>query len=144
MANSRCQTDNSCQSCTGAVLPSLGSCTISILFYDGIAFKPIPLRSQRKVCPPFSTATGDFTRNLCRMDFECSRDLSSSASPGYNFRVTKEPWAQMGITIEFLIVVRTPGEFFRLRHAQDTSCSIAVAALCVGGALIAACSCWAG
>jgi hypothetical protein len=60
------------------------------------------------------------------------------------FRVTKERWAQIGITIEFLIVVRTLGEFFRLRHVHGTNFSTAVAALYVGGALIAACSCWAG
>ena len=60
------------------------------------------------------------------------------------FRVTKERWAQIGITIEFLIVVRTLGEFFRLRHVDGMSFSTAVAALYVGGALIAACSCWAG
>ncbi len=59
-------------------------------------------------------------------------------------RVTKERWAQLGITIEFLVVVRTLGEFFRLRHVLGTNFSIAVAALYVGGALIAACSCWAG
>jgi hypothetical protein len=59
-------------------------------------------------------------------------------------RVTKERWAQIGITIEFLIVVRTLGEFFRLRHVHGANFSTAVAALYVGGALIAACSCWAG
>lgn len=60
------------------------------------------------------------------------------------FRVTKERWAQIGITTEFLIVVRTLGEFFRLRHVNGTNFSTAAAALYVGGALIAACSCWAG
>ena len=60
------------------------------------------------------------------------------------FRVTKERWAQIGITTEFLIVVRTLGEFFRLRHVLGTSFSAAVAAPYVGGALIAACFCWAG
>ena len=60
------------------------------------------------------------------------------------FRVTKERWAQIGITTEFVIVVRTLGEFFRIRHVQGTNFSTAVAALFVGGALIAACSCWAG
>jgi len=59
------------------------------------------------------------------------------------YRVTKERWAQIGITIEFLILVRTLGEFFRLRHVLGSTFSIAVAALYVGGALIAACSCWA-
>jgi hypothetical protein len=60
------------------------------------------------------------------------------------FRVTEERWAQIGIMTEFLIVVRTLGEFFRLRHVHGTNFSTAVAALYVGGALIAACSCWAG
>ena len=60
------------------------------------------------------------------------------------FRVTKERWAQIGITTEFLIAVRTLSEFFRLRHLHGTNFSTAVAALYVGGALIAACSCWAG
>ncbi|MFZ0297793.1 MAG: hypothetical protein WAM13_05535 [Candidatus Sulfotelmatobacter sp.] len=58
--------------------------------------------------------------------------------------MTKERWAQLGITTEFLIVLRTLGEFFRLRHVHGANFSIAVAALYVGGALIATCSCWAG
>ena len=58
--------------------------------------------------------------------------------------MTKERWAQIGITIEFVVVVRTLSEFFRLRHVQGTNFSTAVAALYVGGALIAAGSCWAG
>ena len=58
--------------------------------------------------------------------------------------MTKERWAQIGITVQFLIVVRTLGEFFRLRHVLGTSFSSAVAAQYVGGALIAACFCWAG
>ena len=58
--------------------------------------------------------------------------------------MTTERLAQIGITTEFLIVVRTLGEFFRLKHIHGTTFSIAVAALYVGGALIAACSCWAG
>jgi hypothetical protein len=56
--------------------------------------------------------------------------------------VTQERWAQIGVTTEFLIVVRTLGEFFRLRHALGTNFSIAVATPYIGGALIAACSCW--
>ena len=59
-------------------------------------------------------------------------------------RVTKERWAQIGITTEFLIMVRTLGEFFRLRHVLGTNFSTAVAALYVSGTLIATCSCWAG
>ena len=56
--------------------------------------------------------------------------------------VTKERWAQIGITTAFLIVVRTLAEFFRLRHVLGTNFSTAVATPYVGGALIAACSCW--
>ena len=58
--------------------------------------------------------------------------------------MTKERWAQIGITIEFLIVVRALGEFFRLKHVHGTDFSTAVAALYIGGALIAVCSCWVG
>jgi hypothetical protein len=58
--------------------------------------------------------------------------------------MTRERWAQIGITIEFLIVVRTLGEFFRLRHVLGANFSTAVATPYIGGALIAACSCWAG
>jgi hypothetical protein len=58
--------------------------------------------------------------------------------------MTRERWAQMGITIQFLIVVRTLGEFFRLRHALTANFSTAVATPYIGGALIAACCCWAG
>jgi hypothetical protein len=58
--------------------------------------------------------------------------------------VTRERWAQTGITAQFLIVVRTLGEFFRLRHVHGTNFSAAVAAPYIGGALIAACFCWAG
>jgi hypothetical protein len=58
--------------------------------------------------------------------------------------VTSERWAQIGITTEFVIIVRTLGEFFRLRQAHGANFTIAVAGLYVGGALIAACSCWAG
>lgn len=56
--------------------------------------------------------------------------------------VTKERWAQLGITIDFLIVVRTLAEFFRLRHVDGANFSVAAAAPYVGGALIAACLCW--
>ena len=56
--------------------------------------------------------------------------------------VTKERWAQIGITVQFLIVVRTLGEVFRLKHFDGTNFSAAVALSYVGGALIAACTCW--
>ena len=70
--------------------------------------------------------------------------LCHQPAQGYNSAVTKERWAQIGITIQFLIIVRTLGEFFRLRHVHGPNFSTTVAALYVGGALIAACSCWAG
>ena len=78
---------------------------------------------------PSVTVTGIFRRGCSKLQF---------------FRVTKERWAQMGITADFLIVVRTLGELLRLNHSHGTNFSAAVAALYVGGALIAACSCWAG
>jgi hypothetical protein len=67
-----------------------------------------------------------------------------SAAQSTIVRVTKERWAQIGITIEFLIIIKTLGEIFRLRHVQGANLSTTVAALYVGGALIAVCSCWAG
>jgi hypothetical protein len=36
---------------------------------------------------------------------ECEWDFSSSTPPDTIFRVTKERWAQIGITTEFLILV---------------------------------------
>ena len=59
-------------------------------------------------------------------------------------RMTIERWAQIGITTEFVIIIRTIGEFFRLKHAHGANFTIAVAGLYVGGALISVCSCWAG
>src|SRR5215472_7065533 len=78
------------------------------------------------------------------MRFTVPFRATSSAVQVTIFRVTQERWAQLGITTEFLIVVRTLGEFFRLRHVYGTNFSTAVGALYVGGALIAACSCWLG
>ena len=57
--------------------------------------------------------------------------------------MTRERWAQIGITVQFLIVVRTLGEFFRLWHVLGASFTTAVAAPYIGGVLIAACFCWA-
>ncbi len=87
-------------------------------------------------------ASGTWTR---KGHSEGNGDLSPSAArPARISPVTRERWAQIGITVQFLIVVRTLGEFFRLRHVLGTSFSAAVAAPYVGGALIAACLCWAG
>jgi hypothetical protein len=46
--------------------------------------------------------------------------------------------------VQFLIVVRTLGEFFRLRHILGANFSVAVAAPYVGGTLMAACFCCVG
>src|SRR5215475_4353665 len=87
----------------------------------------------------------DHPRSDLAQQSERYGDLSPSvARPARIFPVTRERWAQIGITAQFLIVVRTLGEFFRLRHGQGTSFSAAVAAPYIGGALIAACFCWAG
>lgn len=75
---------------------------------------------------------------------ECTGDSPSAAHPATILAVTRERWAQIGIMLQFLIVVRTLGEIFRLRHILGTSFSVAVAMPYVGGALIAACSCWVG
>ena len=56
--------------------------------------------------------------------------------------MTRERWAQIGITTQFLIVVRTLGEIFRLRYVHGTKFSAAIAMPYVGGAFIAGCSCW--
>ena len=56
--------------------------------------------------------------------------------------MTRERWAQIGITTQFLIVVRALGEIFRLNHVHGANFSAAAAMAYVGGALIAACSCW--
>jgi hypothetical protein len=58
--------------------------------------------------------------------------------------VTRERWAQLGITVQFLIIVRTLGEIFRLKHLHGTGFSAASAMPFVAGALSAACCCWAG
>lgn len=58
--------------------------------------------------------------------------------------MTRERWAQIGITIQFLIVVRTLAEIFRLRHAHGANFPAAVAMPYVAGDLIAACGCWIG
>ena len=59
-------------------------------------------------------------------------------------KLTRQRWAQIGITIQFLIVVRALGEYFRLRYVLGTNFSTAVAMPYVKGSLLAACCCWAG
>ena len=56
--------------------------------------------------------------------------------------MTRERWAQLGITIQFLVILRTIGEIFRLMHIHDTNLTIAMATPYLGGVLIAAGACW--
>ncbi len=56
--------------------------------------------------------------------------------------MNRERWAQLGITVQFLIVVRSLGEIYRLKHFHSAIFSAATAMPYVGGALIAACFCW--
>ena len=59
--------------------------------------------------------------------------------------MTEERWAQIGITTQFLIVVRTLGEIFRLRNVHGHELLGRKPLMpYVGGALIAGCSCWVG
>jgi len=59
-------------------------------------------------------------------------------------KLTRERWAQLAITIQFLIVIRALGEFFRLKYALGANFSTQTAMPYIRGALLAACSCWAG
>jgi hypothetical protein len=58
-------------------------------------------------------------------------------------RVTRERWAQIGISIQFLIIVRTLAEMFRLKHVPGPNFLAATVMPYVVGALIATCFCWA-
>ena len=55
---------------------------------------------------------------------------------------TRERWAMAGITVQFLALVRTLAEYFRLKHVQGARFSPALAEPYVAGALIAAVLCW--
>jgi len=71
------------------------------------------------------------------------RSATEAAHPATILSVTRERWAQIGISVQFLIVVRTLAEIFRLRHVEGAGLSVAAAMPYVGGALIAAGCCWA-
>lgn len=70
--------------------------------------------------------------------------FAQSAGPARILPMTRERWAQLGISIQFLIVVRTLGEILRLEHFRGTDFSAGMFISYIGGALIAACLCWAG
>lgn len=57
-------------------------------------------------------------------------------------KLTRERWAQLGITIQFLVLVRTLGEFLRLKHLRGVRFSVVIGEPLVIGALIAALLCW--
>jgi hypothetical protein len=57
-------------------------------------------------------------------------------------KLTRERWAQIGITIQFLALVRTLSEFLRLRYTRGAEFSITVGGPFVTGALIATLFCW--
>lgn len=57
-------------------------------------------------------------------------------------KLAKERWAQIGITIQFLALVRTLSEFFRLKYVRGAGFSLTIGEPFVVGALIAAVLCW--
>ena len=60
----------------------------------------------------------------CNHHETCIGDSYKAAHPPTIFPVTRERWAQIGITTQFLIVVRTLGEVFRLKHVQGTNAHV--------------------
>lgn len=52
-------------------------------------------------------------------------------------------WARLGITVQFLALVRTLAEYFRLEHVDGAAFTAAVGEAYVVGGLIAAVLCWA-
>jgi hypothetical protein len=53
-------------------------------------------------------------------------------------RPSPQRLAQLGIGVQFLAIIRTLGEFFRLRHVHGAQTTLAIIAPFVTGALIAA------
>jgi hypothetical protein len=56
--------------------------------------------------------------------------------------VTRERWAQVAISIQFLVIVRSLSEIFRLRYVRGAAFSAAIAMPYVTGAVVATCFCW--
>ncbi len=67
--------------------------------------------------------------------------ISPDAGPAR--RWTAERWARAGITIQFLALVRTLAEVYRLRHVAGGRMEFAQAQPFIAGGLIAAVLCWA-
>jgi hypothetical protein len=53
-----------------------------------------------------------------------------------------ERWARIGITVQFLALVRNLGEYFRLRHTQGPTLALTTVEPFLVGALITALLCW--
>jgi preprotein translocase subunit SecF len=53
-----------------------------------------------------------------------------------------ERWAKIGITVQFLALVRTLSEYFRLEYVLGPRFSLTIARPYVLGALVAALLCW--
>jgi hypothetical protein len=56
--------------------------------------------------------------------------------------LTRERWAKIGITIQFLALVRILAEYFRLKYVQGPRFSLALAEPFITGALLDALLCW--
>jgi hypothetical protein len=63
--------------------------------------------------------------------------MGSEASPKHAHRL-----AQVGICVQFLALVRSLAEVFRLRHVQGPALDVATVVPYVGGALLAAALTW--
>ena len=57
--------------------------------------------------------------------------------------MNRERWAQLGIGVQFLALVRILGEYFRLKHAYGAGMSLAIAEPLIRGALADAALCFA-
>ena len=65
--------------------------------------------------------------------------MPASASPSTD---PAERWAKIGITIQFLALVRILAEYFRLRHVSGAPLPASAVDDWVAGGLIAAVPCW--
>lgn len=57
-------------------------------------------------------------------------------------KLTREQWAKLGITVQFLALVRILAEYFRLKYVHGPRLSLAVVEPFVTGALLDALLCW--
>jgi hypothetical protein len=57
-------------------------------------------------------------------------------------KLTSEQWAKVGITVQFLALVRILAEYFRLKHVPGNRLTLALVEPFIVGALLAAILCW--